>query len=52
LGRSLLLTDQPTIKQMHDELVAHDCQFDNLIECVVKSPQFLNKRGRDDLEQR
>ncbi len=52
LGRSLLLTDEGTIKQMHDDLSANGYRFDTLIERIVKSPQFLNKRGRDDLAER
>lgn len=48
LGRTLMLSDQPTIEQMRKALAANDHQFSVLIESIVTSPQFLNKRGRDD----
>ena len=52
LGRSLLLTDDPLIGQMHGRLAADGYRFDDLVDTIVTSPQFLNKRGRDDLAER
>ena len=47
LGRSLILSDEPTIKTMRDRLSAEGHRFDSMIETIVTSPQFLRKRGRD-----
>ena len=51
LGRGLILSDDPTIKTMHDRLVAEGYRFDSMIETIVTSPQFLKKRGRDDVRE-
>ena len=48
LGRSLLLSDEATIKTMRQRLAADGYRFDSLVESIVTSPQFLNKRGKDD----
>ncbi len=48
LGRGLILSDEPTIKSMRARLSAEGHRFDSLIETIVASPQFRNKRGRDD----
>ena len=48
LGRSLLPTDDPTIEAMHARLAAGGYRFGLLVESIVTSPQFLNRRGRDD----
>ena len=37
---------------MHDKLAANGYRFDDMIESIVTSRQFLNKRGRDDLAER
>jgi hypothetical protein len=47
LGRSLLLSDEATLDKMRSELQAGDFRFSRLVESVVTSPQFLNRRGRD-----
>jgi hypothetical protein len=52
LGRSLILSDDPKIQEMHSTLIANGYQFDSIIDCIVTSPQFLNKRGRDGLAER
>jgi hypothetical protein len=49
LGRGLLVSDEPTIKEMRARLAAEGHRFGSLVETIVTSPQFLNKRGRDDL---
>ena len=33
---------------MRDRLAADGYRFGSLVEAIVTSPQFLNKRGRDD----
>ena len=48
LGRSLLVSDDATIKTMRQRLADDGYRFDRLIESIVTSPQFLNKRGKDD----
>ena len=51
LGRDLILSDEPLVKTMRDRLRAEGHRFDTMIETIVTSPQFLRKRGRDDLRQ-
>jgi hypothetical protein len=48
LGRTLLLSDQPALDAMRTRLAADGNSFGSLVEVIVTSPQFLNKRGRDD----
>ncbi|MGN6545240.1 MAG: DUF1592 domain-containing protein [Aureliella sp.] len=45
LGRTLLLSDEPLLAQMRSNLAANDYRFSSLIETIVLSPQFLQKRG-------
>jgi len=45
LDRSLILSDDALIQDMHRKLAADDYRFDDLIESIVTSKQFLNKRG-------
>jgi hypothetical protein len=49
LGRSLLLSDRKTLDAMRARLAADGYAFASLVEVIVTSPQFLNKRGRDAL---
>jgi hypothetical protein len=51
LSRSLLLSDNATLQNMRKRLAADGYRFDGLIKEVVTSPQFLNKRGSDDLRE-
>jgi hypothetical protein len=48
LGRSLALSDKVTLDKMRTRLAKDDYRFGSLVESIVLSPQFLNKRGRDD----
>ena len=48
LGRSLLPSDSQTLGQMREKLAANGGRFENLIDAIVTSTQFLNKRGKDD----
>ena len=48
LGRSLLLSDQPLLDQLQTKLAADEYRFENLIETIITSRQFLRKRGLDD----
>ena len=45
LGRSLILSDELLIRDMRENLETGDYRFRTLIETIVTSPQFLNKRG-------
>jgi hypothetical protein len=49
LGRSLILSDESTIDQMHERLAANEYRFSSLVDAIVASPQFRTKRGRDVL---
>ena len=45
LSRSLIISDDPLLAAMKDKLAAEHYRFGTLIETIVTSPQFLNKRG-------
>ena len=49
LGRTLILSDEPLLREMRSRLAAEHHRFGSLIETIVTSPQFLNKRGHRDL---
>jgi len=44
LGRSLMLSDEPTIQQMHATLADNNYRFGSMVESIVTSKQFLNRR--------
>jgi hypothetical protein len=48
LGRSLQLSDKMALDAMKARLAAENYAFGSLVEEIVTSPQFLNKRGRED----
>jgi len=48
LGRSLLLSDKKSLDEIRNRLAADRYAFGSLVEAIVTSRQFLNKRGRDD----
>jgi mono/diheme cytochrome c family protein len=52
LSRSLLLSDEPLIEQAQANLAAKDYRFGALVETIVTSPQFMNRRDPDPAEQR
>lgn len=45
LGRSLLPSDRATLQEMEARLAAEKHAFGSLVDVIVTSPQFLNKRG-------
>ncbi|HEV8543658.1 MAG TPA: DUF1585 domain-containing protein, partial [Verrucomicrobiae bacterium] len=49
LGRTLILSDDPTIESMKEKLAQNGYRFATLIDSIVTSRQFLNVRGRPDL---
>lgn len=42
LGRTLLLSDEPLIEKLQQELQSHEYRMSAVIETIVLSPQFLN----------
>lgn len=50
LGRSLVLSDEPTIAAMRERLGRDDHRFGGLVEVIVTSPQFLNRRAAGALQ--
>lgn len=47
LGRSLIPSDDKAIAEMKAKLKADGFAFGSVVESIVRSPQFLNKRGRE-----
>lgn len=45
LGRTLMLSDEPLVTQIHDKLQTDNYRISTLVEMIVTSPQFLNKRA-------
>jgi hypothetical protein len=49
LGRSLAISDDPLIQEVGSKLAGGGSRFETIIESIVTSRQFLNKRGREEL---
>jgi hypothetical protein len=49
LGRSLILSDELLIRDLHNKIKEDGYRFASLVENIVTSPQFLNKRGSNHL---
>ena len=47
LGRSLLVSDDSTIRTLRAKLASNDYRFSALLEGIVASPQFLKQRSQD-----
>ncbi|MFN7938935.1 MAG: DUF1592 domain-containing protein [Bryobacteraceae bacterium] len=47
LNRSLQLSDEPVVENMQSAATANGYKFSTLVETIVTSPQFLNKRVRE-----
>ncbi len=47
LNRSLMLSDEPLIERMRNKLTAENYRFSALVEAIISSPQFLNRRNPD-----
>ncbi len=47
LGRTLLLSDEVLLENMRSDSPDDGRRFSKLVEAIINSPQFLNKRGRD-----
>jgi mono/diheme cytochrome c family protein len=50
LGRTLLLSDEPLVDEMKAGLAAHANRIDGLIEAIVTSPQFRNRRAPAEMK--
>ena len=42
-----MLSDDPVVEKMKARLTANGYRFDSLVETIVSSPQFLNKRNTE-----
>jgi hypothetical protein len=51
LGRSLQLSDELTVEEIHAKLSQDGFKFDTIVEGIVTSPQFMNKRGPEKVAQ-
>jgi hypothetical protein len=51
LNRSLALSDELTVQQMETRLAADNHRFNALVETIVTSPQFLNRRSPEPREK-
>ena len=51
LGRSLLISDEPLLDAMQAKLAASGYKTSALIETIVTSPQFLNRRSPEFSQQ-
>jgi len=49
LGRSLAISDELLIQEIGRKLGSDGCCFETVIDSIVTSRQFLNKRGREQL---
>ena len=49
LGRTLRLSDDGTVQAMRTRLEGNQHRFEGLVETIITSPQFLNKRGQDNI---
>jgi hypothetical protein len=47
LNRSLELSDELTIQRMNTKLATNGYRFDTLVDAIVSSPQFRNRRSAD-----
>ncbi len=47
LGRSVQLSDKPLIDTLLTQLKTHDYRVSTVIELIIRSPQFLEVRGRN-----
>jgi hypothetical protein len=52
LSRGLQLSDRKTLAHMKASLAANEFRFGSLVEAIVLSPQFLQKRGEQTAEKR
>ncbi len=46
LDRSLILSDETLVDSMEGKLALDGYKFDSMVETIVASPQFRNRRGQ------
>ncbi len=51
LGRSLMMSDELLLQQMQSKLASNGYRIDTLVETIVTSPQFVNRRDPAPREQ-
>ena len=51
LNRSLQLSDEAVVERMETRLAARENRFSSLIDTIVTSPQFLNRRNPEPREK-
>ncbi|HUS13081.1 MAG TPA: DUF1592 domain-containing protein, partial [Pyrinomonadaceae bacterium] len=49
LGRGLILSDESLVTDMRAKLAGNGYRFSTVVETIITSPQFLNKRGVQSL---
>ena len=52
LGRAPLLSDEPLLEEMRTKLSGGGYRISSLIETIVTSPQFLNRRNPETIAQK
>jgi hypothetical protein len=52
LGRSLMLSDELAVERMRSVVAANGYRFSQLVEAIVTSPQFTNRRRPDTTERK
>ena len=52
LGRSKLLSDEPLLDAIRTKLAANGYKMSSLIETIVTSPQFLNRRIKQTVSRK
>jgi hypothetical protein len=52
LGRSLLLSDEPLVERMNRRLAGNGHRISGLVDAIVTSPQFLNRRTGDSTSRK
>ena len=52
LGRSPIISDEPLLEAMHAKLLTSGYKMSALIETIIASPQFLNRRNPEYSQQK
>ena len=52
LNRTLQLSDDPVVEKMHVQMVADGYRFNSLVETIVSSQQFINKRQSESTQKK
>ena len=52
LGRGIMVSDKKALDEMQAKLAADGYAFGSLVESIVASRQFLNKRGHEEMQEK